>query len=146
MFKTWIAYLGHIVSTDGVETGQKKVATITNWPQPSTVMDMQSFLGFTNNYRRFIHQYMQIARPLNLITSGDNLKKNISVEWRLLSILSEIKALMQLHSHSGLCQYNKPFKLHTNACGLGLGAVLYQTDDNGVDRVIAYASQKLSSS
>ena len=40
--------------------------------------------------------------------------------------------------------YNKPFNLHTDACGLGLGAVLYQSDDIGVDRVTAYGSQALS--
>ena len=38
--------------------------------------------------------------------------------------------------------YNKPFKLHTDACGLG--AVLYQADANGVDRVTVYASLALS--
>ena len=38
----------------------------------------------------------------------------------------------------------KPFKLHTDACGSGLGAVLYQTHKDGIDVVIAYASQSLS--
>ena len=42
--------------------------------------------------------------------------------------------------------YSKPLKLHTNACGLGLGAVLYQTSKDGLDRVIAYASQTLNQS
>ena len=50
---------------------------------------------------------------------------------------------MQLCSSTPIlayADYNKPFKLHTNACGSGLGAVLYQVDDNGVHRVIASAS------
>ena len=39
--------------------------------------------------------------------------------------------------------YSKPFKLHTDTCGLALGAVLYQKQD-GMDRVITYASRTLS--
>ena len=40
--------------------------------------------------------------------------------------------------------FTKPFKLHTDVCGSGLGAVLYQTHEDGTDAVIAYASRSLS--
>ena len=80
--KLKLSYLGHIVSKDGVETDPKKVAAITNWPHPTMVMAVQSFLGFFNHYRRFIHRYAQIAIPLNLITTGDNAtKKKQTVQW-----------------------------------------------------------------
>ena len=40
--------------------------------------------------------------------------------------------------------FTRPFKLYTNASGSGLGAVLYHTDDDGMDAVIAYASRSLT--
>ena len=42
--------------------------------------------------------------------------------------------------------YSKPFKLHIDEFNLGLSAVLYQTDEDGIDRVIAYTSRTLSKS
>ena len=74
-FKRWIVYLGLIVSKDGIETDPKKIKAIVNWPTLTTVTDVCSFLGFTNHYRTFIHKYTHIARPLNLLISGDNANK-----------------------------------------------------------------------
>ena len=42
--------------------------------------------------------------------------------------------------------YTKPFKMHTNASEEGLSAILYQTQEDGIDRVIAYASHSLKKS
>ena len=53
-FKSHITYLGHIVSKHGIETDPNKVNTIREWPVPRTVTEVQSFLGFTNYYRKFI--------------------------------------------------------------------------------------------
>ena len=71
-FKTKITYLGHIVSAKGIETDPEKVKAVRNWTVPRTVTDVRSFLGFTNHYRRFIKGYANVARPLNLLVSGEN--------------------------------------------------------------------------
>ena len=62
-FWTEISYLEHIVSEKGIETDPKKIAAIRDWPQPKTVMDIRSFLGFTNYYQKFIYKYTHVARP-----------------------------------------------------------------------------------
>ena len=60
-FKSKIAYMGHIVSKDGIETDPKKITTIKEWSVPKTVTEVQSSLGFTNYYHEFIPKYVQIA-------------------------------------------------------------------------------------
>ena len=81
-FKRWIASLGHAVSKDGIETDPKKITAIVDWPRPTTVTDVCSFLGFISHYRRFIHKYAHTARPLNVLISGDNAnKKKQAIKW-----------------------------------------------------------------
>ena len=81
-FQDCISYLGHIVSKDGVETDSKKIQVILDWPVPHTVYDVRSFLGFTNYYRKFMFRYLQIAKPLNGLISGENAKrKKAPVDW-----------------------------------------------------------------
>ena len=81
-FKSHITYLGHIVSKDGIETDPKKVTIINEWPAPRTVTEVQSFLGFTNYYHKFIPKYAHIARPINQLLSGENANKKRSlVDW-----------------------------------------------------------------
>src|SRR5260370_35035751 len=42
-----------------------KVSVILDWPEPQKVQDVQAFLGFTNFYQRFIHDYLEMTLPLN---------------------------------------------------------------------------------
>ena len=51
-FKTHVEYLGHIASKNGIEINPKKIEAIIKWPQPSTVTEVRSFLGFCNYYRK----------------------------------------------------------------------------------------------
>ena len=46
--------LGHIVSSEGISCDPAKTSTVESWPAPSNVKELQSFLGFTGFYRRFI--------------------------------------------------------------------------------------------
>ena len=81
-FKSRITYLGHIVSAAGIEIDPKEIEAVKNWTLPRTVMDVRSFLGFTNHYCRFIQSYAKVARPLNALILGKNLNhKKSLVKW-----------------------------------------------------------------
>ena len=62
--QTTIEYLGVIISDGIARMDPVKVQGIAHWPTPTTVKELQSFLGFCNFYRRFIHDYSKIAQPL----------------------------------------------------------------------------------
>ena len=68
-FKKRIIYLGHVVSEKGIEVDPKKTEAVRKWPVPKTVTDVRSFLGFTNQYRKFIPKYTHVAGPLNELVS-----------------------------------------------------------------------------
>ena len=144
-FKSHIAYLGHIVSKEGIEINQKKITTINEWPVPKTLTEVQSFLGFTN-YQKFIPKCAHIARPINQLVSKENASKKRSlIEWTA-ECQQTFKWWKQLCSQTPIlayANYRKPFKLHTNASERGLGAVLYERQDDHTDCVIAYASHTL---
>ena len=126
------------MSRDGIECDPKKIEAIKNWKRPVTVHDMRSFLGFTNYYRRFIHKCAHIPQPLNKLISGDNVtKKSKKVDWdeKCEEVFLNLKEQCCNPPILGYADYNKPFKLHTDASELGLGAILYQTQDDGTDRV-----------
>ena len=147
--KPRIEYLGHIVSKDGIEVNPKKIEAIVKWPRPKTVTQVHSFLGFCNYYPKFIYKFAQIAKPLHKLCSGDNASKKKSlIVWDNECELAflELKDRCSSTPILAYANYQKPFNIHTDTSELGLGAVLYQEQDDGTNRIIAYASRTLSKS
>ena len=98
-------------------------------------------------YRRFIPKYAQVACPLHELTSGENAgKKKATIKWdsRCQKAFDDLKTMCTMVSILAYADFTKPFKLHTDACSTGLGAVLYQTREDGTEAVIAYASRSLN--
>ena len=90
---------------------------------------------------------MQVAQPLHELTSGENAsKKKAVIQWddRCQQAFDGLKRLCTTTPIFVYVDFTKPFKLHADACGSGLGAVLYQTHKDGTDMVIAYASRNLT--
>lgn len=149
-FKKEIAYLGHVVSKEGVSTCSKKVEAVKNWPTPTTVSDVRSFLGFVGFYRRFIKDFSKTAEPIRQLMQGlesqsKRTAKKTPVMW------GEDQAVAFQKLKDCLCSapvlaypdYTLPFVVHTDSSTSGLGAILYQVQD-GHKRVVSYASRSVS--
>ena len=74
--KLRMEYLGMIIEEGKISMDPIKLAGIRDWPIPSTVKQVRSFLGFGNFYQKFISHYSDIAKPLNNLT-----KKDRKFEW-----------------------------------------------------------------
>ena len=66
-----VEYLGYILSPSGLTMSNDKIKIIQDWLEPMKVKDIQSFLGFTNFYCRFIFNYSDIVIPLTRLTRKD---------------------------------------------------------------------------
>ena len=135
-----VEYLGHVVSAEGVGTDPKKLEAVRQYPTPTDVKTLRSFLGLTSYYRRFVPDFAKIAGPLHALT-----KKDVSFIWTETCQQSFETLKKLLTSAPVLCfpQFDKPFILETDASGVGLGAVLAQKQEDGSVRPIAYASRSL---
>jgi hypothetical protein len=130
-----IKFLGHTISQDGISVDHEKVQEVMNWKPPTTVQQIQSFLGLAGYYRRFILAFSRIAKPMTEL-----LKKGVKYEWSQKCEDAFHTLRQHLTTAPVLAQPDntKSFDVYCDASGTGLGCVLMQ--DN---RVIAYASRAL---
>lgn len=163
--QTKVKYVGHIVSAKGVAADPDKIEAVTKWPTPTNLKTLRSFLGFCGYYRRFIHNYSSIVRPLTDLTKGygptqrgrkpKNGENRVYLDEResfgerwdqtCTDSFEKIKHCLTSAPVLAFADPSKPYILHVDASLNGLGAVLYQEYPEGL-RPVAFASRKLSSS
>ena len=136
-----VAYLGHLITKDGVKPNPMKVDAILNFPQPKNQKEIQSFLGLAGYYRRFIPNFSKISKPLTKL-----LQKDIPFNFDS-DCTNSFQNLKQTLTTTPILIYpdfEEPFVLTTDASAYAIGSVLSQ-GKIGKDLPIAYASRTLCS-
>ena len=139
--KERVAFLGHIVSAEGITTDPSKTEAVAKWPTPQSRREVQQFLGLANYYRQFVKNFAAIAGPLQRLT-----EKNSNFEWTVecQHAFDKLRACLVSSPVLSYPDYSRRFVLDTDASDTGIGAVLSQVKDDGSEVVTAYASRSLS--
>ena len=75
-FSKEIQYLGHILSTTGIQPLPSKTHAIQKMNPPTTPKQVRAFLGLVGYYRKFIRGFAKIAKPLTLLT-----RQQVKFDW-----------------------------------------------------------------
>src|SRR6266542_913337 len=134
---------GHLVGRKGIRPDLRNVKKIKNAKVPKNTTELRRFLRMAQYYRQYINGYADLAGPLY-----DMLKENRPAVWEQAQqeAFDIIKNKLVTELIRAYSDFNKPFKLYTDASDTGLGAVLAQDDEEGKERVIAYEARRLSAS
>ena len=130
-----VAFLGHVITAEGVAVDPTKIEAVVNWRQPSNVSEFRSFLGLAEYYRRFIENFSTIAKPLTNL-----LKNDTKFVWdeKCEKSFQLLKEKLTTTPVLTLPDIHKDFVVYCDASRQGLGCVMMQEG-----KVVAYASQQL---
>ena len=128
LFQPQVAYLGHVVSKDGVAVDPDKIARIRDWPIPSTQVELRSFLGLASYYRRYVSNFATIAGPLHLLTgktdtSGRKATKTLQWSEEADAALTSLKQALCTAPILTYPRFNRDFVLEVDASLKGLGGM-----------------------
>ncbi|KAJ3537203.1 hypothetical protein NMY22_g5693 [Coprinellus aureogranulatus] len=140
--RTTVEYLGYILSPEGLVMSEDKVKIIQDWPEPRSVKEVQSFLGFANFYRRFIFNYSDIAVPLTRLTrKGTPFVFDDSAR-------SAFESLKKAFTSAPVLTHwvpNRPIIVETDASDYALAAILSIRQDSGDIHPVAFHSRTFNS-
>jgi len=136
-----IGFLGVVIGPNGIEMEAEKVDGVLSWPQPKNVKDVRKFLGLANYYRRFIKDFTQVARPMNVLTQKDE-----KWWWEEMQqkAFDKLKRIFTSKPVLVVPDLDKEFRVEANASNYATGGVLSMKCSDEKWRPIAFISKSLS--
>jgi len=121
---TSVAYLGHVISKDGVAMDADKVAVVAAWPQPQphSARGLRGFLGLAGYYQKFIQGFGVIAAPLTRLLRRDAFSWDEEAE----AAFQALKGALTTGPVLQMPNFDELFMVDCDASGVGFGAVLHQ--------------------
>lgn len=143
-----VSHLGHVISGDGISVDPGKIDRILQWPTPSNMEQVRSFLGLASYYRRFVKGFSQIAGPLHaLVGKAGSKVGNPPVQYMWTAEAENafcvLKAALTKAPVLAYPRFDKDFVLEIDASLKGLGACLSQEGPDKKLHPVAYASRGL---
>ncbi len=139
---THAQFLGFIITPGHVEMDPKKVEAVLKWPTPTTVKEVQRFIGFANFYRRFIKNFRSVAAPLTALTKGGVAKICWSSEAE--GAFRDLKRRLTSAPILSVPDPERPFVVEVDASDVGVGAILSQRGEDCRMHPCAFMSRRLS--
>lgn len=142
LLKKRIEFLGQVIENGEIHPSPDKVLAVQNFPKPKSTKDVQSFLGLTGYFRKFINKYSLIAKPLSDLLRKDKEFQFDVKEQQSFNALKEVlikKPVLKFFDRS------HETELHTDACKDGIAAILLQrSPDDDKLHPTHYLSHKTS--
>ena len=140
---TELLYLGYLITPEGLKPDPTTKTAILEYPAPTDVSGVRTFLGMTGHYRQFIPNYAIIAGPIQELV-----KPTVPWTWGPAQqhAFEQLKNIMTSPPVLKLPDFSRKFKftLQTDASDQGLGAVLCQEGEDGCLHPVAFASRRLT--
>ncbi|SOV07075.1 uncharacterized protein UDID_18713 [Ustilago sp. UG-2017a] len=136
-------FLGFVVSDQGVSMDPSKTEVITNWPVPTSVHDVQVFLGFCNFYRKFIPQYSRTAYPLTQLLRKEAQSTPFAWNHAAQHAFEQFRSSFSTDTILHHFDPARPIIVETDASDFAVAAILSQSFDQGTRHPITFFSKKL---
>lgn len=141
--KRSIEFLGHVIKDGKIYSSPGKVKAVIDFPRPKGLKDLQSFLGLSGYFRKFIPFYSVIARPLTDILQK---KRLFDFDDKAESAFLQLKTILTQSPVLKIYQPQHDTELHTDASIDGYGAVLLQrSPEDSLLHPIYFMSRKTKS-
>ena len=137
-----VQYLGHLVGVGELHPLRSKIESVEQFAVPETKKQLRSYLGLVGYYRKYVPNFSQIAAPLTDKT-GKKSPNKISWNTECEKAFSMLKHCMTNYPVLQLPDFTRPFLVQVDASDRGLGAVLSQTDEQGLEHPVVFCSRKL---